>query len=197
MTNSRLLPGSFIAVAALLSGLTVATAQTATDSAPVQTEAAAQASNAKPVDFRKGRADRGGRGMFGQMMEKVDADGDRAVTQAEIDTFRAAVVSDADTSGDGDISLDEFETIYLNMMRDRMVDAFQKLDADGDGVVTQAEMDARFGSVVERMDRNDDGKLDREDRGGRDHKGQDRGDRGGRDHKGQGHDGHRHGDRRG
>ena len=42
-----------------------------------------------------------------------------------------------------------------------MVDRFQDLDAEGDGAVTQAEMDKRFGSIVERMDRNDDGQVDR------------------------------------
>lgn len=171
MTNSKILAGSFIAVAALLSGLTVATAQTATQTAPAQVEAPADDAKTTRVDFRKGhgdkpRGERGGHGMVRQMMEKVDADGDRAVTQAEIDTFRTAIVTNADQSGEGDISLDEFETIYLEMTRDRMVDTFQNLDADGDGAVTKAEMDKRFGNIVERMDRNEDGKLDRNDRGG-------------------------------
>lgn len=179
MAHSKILPGTFLAVAALLSGLTVATAQTAPASPPAQLETSADAPQATRVDFRKGHGGRGGHGMMRQIMEKVDANGDRAVTQEEIDTFRASVVADADTSGEGDISLDEFETIYLDLTRERMVDAFQKLDADGDGVVTQAEMDKRFGDVVERMDRNDDGQLDRQDRVGR-HK------------KGQGRDGHRH-----
>ncbi|MEB8388521.1 EF-hand domain-containing protein [Rhodobacteraceae bacterium KMM 6894] len=174
MTNSRLLPGSFIAVAALLSGLTVATAQTAPQTAPVQMEATTQAPDATRVASHKGHGHRGGRGKMGQIMEKVDADGDGAVTQAEIDTFRASLVEGADVSGDGDISLDEFDSIYLDLTRNRMVDAFQKLDEDGDGVVTQAEMDKRFGNVVERMDRNNDGKLDRDDRGRRDRKGKGR-----------------------
>lgn len=182
MTHSRILPGTFIAVAALLSGLTVASAQTSPMSVPAQVEASADTPEAMRVNFRKGHGERGGRGMMGQMMEKVDANGDRAVTQEEIDTFRAATVANADASGEGDISLDEFETIYLEMMRERMVDAFQNLDADGDGVVTNAEMDKRFGNIVERMDRNDDGKLDREDRGGRDQKGH------GRDGKKRGND---------
>ncbi len=171
MMNSKLLPGSFIAVAALLSGLTVATAQTASETAPVQAETSVKAPGATRANFRKGHGDRGGHGMMRQIMEKVDANGDRAVTQDEIDTFRAATVANADASGDGGISLDEFETIYLELTRNRMVDAFQKLDEDGDGVVTQAEMDAKFGNVVDRMDRNDDGKLDREDRKGHGRKG--------------------------
>ncbi|MFZ1470605.1 MAG: hypothetical protein WAT09_16765 [Paracoccaceae bacterium] len=184
MKTSQILPGSFIAVAALLSGLAIATAQTETETAPVQAATAVQAFGAKLVDFRKGYGEREGRGMFGQLMEKVDANGDGAITQAEIDTFRVGLVTGADTSGEGSISLDEFETIYLDLTRDRMVDAFQDLDADGDGVVTQAEMDTRFGGIVDQMDRNDDGKLDREDHGGR-----------GKD--GPGRDGHRKGEHRG
>ena len=182
MTNSKIIPGTFLAVAALLSGLTLATAQTTPETAPVQVEESAQAAKVTRADFRKGHGSRGGRGMFGQIMQKADADGDRAVTQAEIDTFRASLVEGADTSGEGDISLDEFEAIYLELTRERMVDAFQRLDADGDGVVTQAEMDNRFGNVVERMDRNGDGKLDRDDRR----------DRSGKNHR---HDGKRKGGR--
>lgn len=60
--------------------------------------------------------------------------------------------------------------------RGMMRQILQKVDVDGDGVVTQAEMDAKFGNVVERMDRNDDGKLDRDDRRGHDRKGHGRDD---------------------
>lgn len=164
MKTYKILPVSFLATMAVLSGLAVATAQSAPETAPVQAETATQAPKAKRVDFRGHHGGPGGRGMFGQILEKVDTDGDRSVTQAEIDAFRAAAVADADVSGEGDISLDEFETIYLDLIRNRMVDAFQDLDADGDGVVTQAEMDNRFGDIVDRMDRNEDGKLDRDDR---------------------------------
>ncbi len=174
MTNSRIIPGSLIAVAVLLSGLTVASAQTAPQTAPVQMETAAQTAEMTRADYRKGHGRHGGRGMMGQIMQQADADGDRAVTQEEIDTFRAGLVEGADASGEGDISLDEFEAIYLKLTRERMVDVFQKLDADGDGAVTQAEMDSHFGDLVERMDRNGDGKLDRDDRRGRG----DRGDKG-------------------
>ena len=167
MTNSKLLPVSLLAIVAVVSGNTVATAQTAM-------EKEVQTPRAMNVDFRGHggkQGKRGARGMMRQIMKKVDADGDGAITQAEVDAFRSSLVTEADASGDGNISLAEFETIYLQVVRNRMVDAFQRLDEDGDGLVTQAEMDAKFGTVVERMDRNDDGKLDRSDRGGRDRKG--------------------------
>jgi len=180
MNNSKLLPVGLVAIMAVVSGYTVASAQTAMDKE-------VQAPKVMNVDFRghgDGHGKRGGRGMMREILEKVDANGDGAVTQAEIDTFRSGMVTEADASGDGNISLDEFETIYLQMVRNKMVDAFQRLDEDGDGMVTQAEMDAKFGNVVERMDRNDDGKLDRADKRGH-------------DRKGHGRDGSRHGDRRG
>jgi len=149
--------------------------------------ALAKAHEPTPVDFRNGQDTGGGRGMMGQILQKADTNGDRAVTQAEIDTFRAATVAKADASGEGSISLDEFEAIYLGMTRNRMVDAFQTLDVDGDGVVTQAEMDKRFGDIVARMDRNDDGQLDRADRGERADRGA-RPDRADRDQRDRGPD---------
>lgn len=108
----------------------------------------------------------GGRGgMFRAVFMQIDADKDGKITQAEIDAFRDAKVSGADTSGDGALSIEEFDTIYREMTRSRMVDAFQRLDEDGDGQISKAEMDARFGNVVKFMDRNGDGALSMEDRG--------------------------------
>ena len=108
----------------------------------------------------------GGRGgMFRAVFMQIDADKDGKITQAEIDAFRDAKVSGADTSGDGALSIEEFDTIYREMTRSRMVDAFQRLDDDGDGQISKAEMDTRFGNVVKFMDRNGDGALSMEDRG--------------------------------
>ena len=120
--------------------------------------------------------------MLGQLFEQADADNDGAVTQAEIDTFRDAQVQGADADSDGDLTLAEFERIWLTLTRNRMVDVFQALDEDGSGKVTKAELDERVRDVVERLDRNDDGRIDRDDRGrrgrdGRRGRNRDRGDR--------------------
>ena len=164
MTNSKLLPGGFIAVTAILLGLTFATAQTTTDSAPSKGEAAIPIIRA---DFDGSHGKRGRDGMMGKMIEKADANGDDAVTQDEIDSFRAAQVRRSDKNNDGNISLEEFGTFDPELPQNRVEDAFQKLDEDGNGVVTPSEMDAVLGDVVKRMDRNGDGKLDRNDRDGR------------------------------
>lgn len=186
MNSSMIYRSGLLATAVLLTGMTLAVAQTATDTTPVQ---APQAKEMR-VDFRMERGARGG-GMMGRILQQADANGDRALTQDEIDTFRAALVANADASGDGNISLDEFETLYLEVTRARMVDAFQALDADGDGVVTQAESDARFGDIVDRMDRNQDGQFDRDDRPSRASRDHDR------DGRGHDRDGGRWNERRG
>lgn len=164
MKTSILYRSSFLALAALIGGLTFATAQTAPGAETVQAAPSAQDAKLTNARFHRDHGGRRGHGMMGQILQKADANGDRAVTQDEINAFRAGLVGGADASGEGDISLDEFQTIYLDLTRARMVDAFQMLDADGDGAVTQAEMDTRFGDIVARMDRNDDGQLDRQDR---------------------------------
>jgi hypothetical protein len=179
MTTSRFLP-----IAALALGLTAAGAMLATAQSTTPDPAAPGASSetsVQPVEFRHGGGPgfggRDGGGLMRAIFAQVDADGNGAITQAEVDAFRTAQVAAADASGDGNLSLDEFATVYAQIMRPQMVDAFQALDEDGDGAVTAAEMDARFGSVVAEMDRNGDGALSPDDR-------PKRGDRGGRGNRG-------------
>ncbi len=128
----------------------------------------------------------GGRHGGMEILRSFDTDGDRALTQAEIDAGIAARVASADADGDGALSLAEFGTVWEDMTETRRVRAFQRLDPNGDASITAAELEERFDGIVERMDRNDDGKLDQSDRGRR---GRD----GGR--RGHGHD--RGGDERG
>ena len=48
-------------------------------------------------------------------------------------------------------------------MRERMVDRFQAHDDDGDAIVTVEEFVELYGSMVRRVDRNDDGQITRDD----------------------------------
>lgn len=98
------------------------------------------------------------------LLERFDANGDGAVTQAEIDQVRAGRFSTSDTNGDSALTLDEYQALWLDLMRERMVDSFQELDADGDGRITAAEYDRPFASMVNRLDRNGDGRIDAADR---------------------------------
>ena len=137
----------------------------------------------RPAHFGgRGFGRRGGRGGAAmQFFAEADADNDGSLTQAEVDQFLADQLTNADTNGDGSVGLDEFQVIYMERTRPQMVDAFQTLDDDGDGTVTSEELSNRFGTIVQRLDRNGDDALSAEDRGRRGdrdgRRGRDRGDR--------------------
>lgn len=116
-------------------------------------------------DMRGGH--RGARGMgFGMMlMDTYDTNGDRSLTQQEIDAARAAQLAEFDANGDGALTLAEYEALWLDAMRERMVDRFQAHDDDGDGTVTTEEFGEEFADLVTRFDRNGDGELNAEDIG--------------------------------
>jgi hypothetical protein len=163
------------AVPALVAG-TLVMAQTAPAPDASAPEAAApeqavpETPRPVPTQFHGRRGAPHGFGGFGSMrdlFDETDADRDGKVTQEEVDAFRSAQLSGADADGDGAVSLEEFSTVYFERIRPMMVDAFQTFDDDGDGAITSAELDARFGDVVRRLDRDGDGALSLQDRGGR------------------------------
>jgi Ca2+-binding EF-hand superfamily protein len=104
----------------------------------------------------------GGRFIF-KMIESFDANDDGRLSQEEIDTARGERFTKFDGDSDQALTLGEYQELWLEAMRERMVDRFQQLDADGDGRVTTEEFQRPFAKTVRRMDRNDDGVIDRED----------------------------------
>ena len=112
----------------------------------------------------RGAMEREDRGLPARFSE-IDRDGDGAIRQADIDAFVASQRDGNDADGDGAISIDEFEAIWLERTRPMMADAFQRLDADASGEITEAELAERFGGLVERMDRDGDGALTLQRRG--------------------------------
>ena len=118
------------------------------------------------VGFGGKHKSRGGKrgGAMKALFKNADMNKDGSLTQEEIDTCRAAQVAIADADKDGNISLAEFETIWLTQTKQKMIRTFQRLDSDADGSITKAEQDEPFANIVERMDRNGDGVLNREDR---------------------------------
>ncbi|AML53397.1 hypothetical protein [Falsihalocynthiibacter arcticus] len=82
--------------------------------------------------------------MQGVMMEGIeaDADGDGTVSDEEAHGMLQSMHANSDANDDGTLSIDEFEVLHSMMVRAQMVDRFQDLDADGDGMVTMGEMTA-------------------------------------------------------
>lgn len=94
-------------------------------------------------------------------VEGVDADGNGLVSQAELEahmsarmaerigTMAAERIASQDANGDGQLSVEE---LMMPPMPARM---FERLDADGDGAVSQAEFDAAREQMQDRGGRGD------------------------------------------
>jgi len=105
----------------------------------------------------------GGYGRHFQKMEKMfefhDLNKDGGVTQSEMDESRAGRLKGYDQDNDGNLSLKEFEGLWMNAKRDHMVDRFQAFDSDGDAVVTKEEFLSPMTGMIARHDQNGDGKV--------------------------------------
>jgi hypothetical protein len=126
-----------------------------------------------------GRGGGPGPSLFGT----YDTDKDGRLTQAEIDAARQQQLTKFDQNGDGRLTLQEYQALWLDAMREAMVRQFQSHDRDGDAVITVEEFQVRFSDLVREHDDNDDGALTQDElrprghgRGGpRDRGGPDRG----------------------
>ncbi len=106
---------------------------------------------------------RHGQRRFEHLLESYDSNEDGKLTQAEIDAVRAERLAKFDADGDGSLTLQEYEALWLDAMRERMVDRFQSHDDDGDGRVTAEEFGERHSKMVARRDRDGDGAITRDD----------------------------------
>ncbi len=93
-----------------------------------------------------------------------DTNGDGSLTQEEVDAARAARLAEFDTDGTPGLSLAEYQALWLDAVRERMVDDFQRYDNDGDGIVTAEEFGRSSANLVARADHNGDGAIDGADR---------------------------------
>ncbi|HYE52122.1 MAG TPA: EF-hand domain-containing protein [Azospirillaceae bacterium] len=105
-------------------------------------------------------------------LERLDANKDGAVDKAE---FRARRTQDFAAMAEGKpIAKADFaaamERLHEAKHKERMAEMFDRLDADKNGQLTQAEYEAAADTRFDRMDDNDDGKLTPDDRKGRHHR---------------------------
>ncbi len=120
--------------------------------------------------YGRGAGWHGGRGID-RLLERFDADRDGELSQAELDASRKDLVEKYDTDKDGKLSLSEFERLWLDVKRRRMVRSFQYIDEDGDAMITVEEFLKPYSDTIERMDRDGDGKISRDDRRRKKHRG--------------------------
>lgn len=103
-------------------------------------------------------------GGFGEtLFEKFDANSDGKITKDEIAAVRKDRFAKYDANKDGTLSLEEYKGLFAEMMQQRMVRSFQKLDRDGDGKVTDAEMARKLDRLMAHLDRDDNGEIEKSD----------------------------------
>jgi Ca2+-binding EF-hand superfamily protein len=98
-----------------------------------------------------------------RMIERLDADKDGTITREEVTARRDKSLGQYDADRNKTLSLKEFEGLWAEHTRDRMVRAFQRLDRDGNGQVTAEELDRPMSRMFSRMDRDSDGKITAEE----------------------------------
>lgn len=81
----------------------------------------------------------------------LDADGDGGVTLAEIEAQGAARFATSDANGDGALSADELIAASNGRAADRVTQMVERFDANGDGLLQEAEMPQRDGDRAARM----------------------------------------------
>ncbi len=105
-----------------------------------------------------------GRGGHGRMfLEMFDTDGDGKVTRAEFDAKRTELFSLADTNGSGSFTLQDFGPLWLAVNEGRIVDMFQRADADGSLGITSEEAEKHMDRMMDHADRNQDGVITKAD----------------------------------
>ncbi len=110
----------------------------------------------------QGGGKRGGGKRHGmrQAFERYDTNKDGVITQDEVDA--AALERFNSIAGaDGTITREEYAAAWAERTQRPRVRAFQRMDRDGDGNVTQAEFDSASERMFMRLDRDGNGELTR------------------------------------
>jgi hypothetical protein len=96
----------------------------------------------------------------GPSLARLDANMDGAIDLAEFANMDR--LKKADANGDGTLSQEEITAMVQKAMIERKVDrATRRLDINGDGTVTLAEIEKQKAKRFAIMDRNDDGKIEK------------------------------------
>lgn len=131
----------------------------------------------------QGFGQRGGRGQAPQMMfQRADADNSGSITLEEFTTMSPLDLAAADADANGSVNVDELTDAMLRQMVQRRAERMiERLDTDGDGEVSTAEIESRQQEMFARLDIDGSGAIEQDElrvrRGG--------GDRGERGERGE------------
>lgn len=107
-------------------------------------------------------AGHGGKGIY-RMMKRMDADGNGELTLEEVESGRTKRFAKLDGNADGVVDAAELKARIMARMERRaerrVSRMMRRLDADGDGQVSQAEFISPAKQRFTWNDLNDDGKL--------------------------------------
>lgn len=96
--------------------------------------------------------------------DAADADGNGEITFEEFAEAINRRLVDADADGDGKMTVGEIADAIERMRAERMARRLiERFDADGDGALTKAEIESRQKKMFALLDRNDDGKIARDE----------------------------------
>lgn len=93
------------------------------------------------------------------MIERIDTDGDGAISRAEMEAHHAARFEAADTNNDGGISFEEMQAARERRAAEHAQRMFARMDANGDGVITPDEQGEREHDPFARLDADGDGLI--------------------------------------
>ena len=110
-----------------------------------------------------GGPDGGGPRMM-MRFERMDVDDSGDITFEEFSAMLTSRIGDADANKDGKMTVDEIATEIERMRAERMARRLiERFDIDGDGALTAAEIESRQKKMFALMDRNDDGKIEKDE----------------------------------
>lgn len=96
--------------------------------------------------------------------EAADADANGEVTFEEFAEAINGRLGKADADGDGKMTVGEIAAAIERMRAERMAKRMiERFDTDGDGALTAAEIESRQKKMFALLDRNDDGKIVRDE----------------------------------
>lgn len=107
---------------------------------------------------------RKGKGQRGVNIERIDTDKSGTISLEEFASVGLGKMIAADKDGDGILSTDEVTAAMEAERKRRREEAMMKrLDVNGDGSITVAELEDRMSKQFALLDRNSDGSLSEEE----------------------------------